>query len=71
MKDTVERQKQKKKSRDKNNITTMQLSRLLKSRLVRIQKYNQFDKQDEALDEILGLYEDENPEVLMLELDNE
>jgi len=64
----IERQKQKKKSRDKNDITTMQLSRNLKSRLIRIQEYHQFDKQDEALEEIISDYEQNTPDVLLKEL---
>lgn len=54
----TERQKQKKKSRTKNNITTMQLSSGNKLRLKNIQDLLKFDKLDEALDEILSSYED-------------
>lgn len=52
------RQQQKKKSRERNDITTMQLSRSLKARLTKIQNHYQFDKKDEALDEVLSFYED-------------
>ncbi|GAA5141077.1 hypothetical protein [Thalassotalea piscium] len=65
---TIERKKQKKKSRVKNDITTMQLSRSLKARLIRIQEHHQFDKQDEALEEIISDYEETTPEVLLKEL---
>ena len=71
MKDTIERRKQKKKSRDKNNITTMQLSRFLKSRLVLIQEFNQFDKQDEALDEVINFYVENHPDVLKSNIESE
>lgn len=53
-----QRQEQKKRSRIKNDITTMQLSNSLKLRIKDIQKKKGFDKQDEALDEILCFYED-------------
>ena len=59
---TYVRQIQKKRSRDKNNVTTMQLSRTLKNRLISIQQLKGFDKQDEALDEILSFYEDNHKE---------
>lgn len=55
-----ERQKQKKRSRDKLDITTMQLSRTLKNKLRAIQEQHGFDKLDEALDEVLSFYEDNN-----------
>ena len=64
-----ERQQQKKRSRVKNDITTMQLSNSLKNRIKRIQKFNAFDKQDEALDEIVSYYEDQNPEVTLFKGD--
>jgi hypothetical protein len=64
------RQEQKKTSREKNDITTMQLSNSLKLRLKRIQKLNGFDKQDEALDEVLSFYEDANPNILSVGDDN-
>lgn len=68
---TLERQKQKQKSRVKNDITTMQLSRSLKARLKRIQKFIAFDKQDEALDEVLSFYEDNHPELLKVDLNDD
>jgi len=55
---TLERQAQKKKSRDKNNITTMQLTRGNKTRLKEIQNTLKFEKLEEALDELLSFYED-------------
>lgn len=55
------RQDQKKLSREKNDITTMQLSRKLKERLIAVQYQQSFDKQDEALDEVLSFYEDNHP----------
>lgn len=55
---TTERQAQKKRSRVKNDITTMQLSNSLKARLKKIQLAEHFDKIDEALDEVLSFYED-------------
>ena len=54
------RRAQKKLSREKNDITTMQLSNDLKKRLIAIQEHNKFDKQDEALDEVLSYYEDKH-----------
>jgi hypothetical protein len=68
---TVQRKEQKRRSRVKNNVTTMQLSNALKKRIKRIQKLNGFDKQDEALDEILSFYEDAYPNILLMELDND
>lgn len=67
---TAARQAQKKRSREKNDITTMQLSNELKKRLKRIQKFNQFDKQDEALDEVLSFFEDNHPDILMVVLND-
>ena len=55
---TLQRQAQKKKSRDKNNITTMQLTRGNKTRLKEIQNTLKFEKLEEALDELLSFYED-------------
>jgi hypothetical protein len=52
------RRLQKKISRDKNGITTMQLSRRLKSKLLKIKCSEGFDKLDEALDEVITFYED-------------
>jgi hypothetical protein len=59
---TTARQAQKKRSRDKNDITTMQLSNVLKSRLKKIMDNDKFDKLDEALDEVLSFYEDNHKE---------
>jgi hypothetical protein len=52
------RRLQKKISRDKNGITTMQLSRRLQSKLLKIKCAEGFDKLDEALDEVITFYED-------------
>lgn len=52
------RRLQKKLSRDKNGITTMQLSHKLKSKLLKIKCAEGFDKLDEALDEVITFYED-------------
>ena len=68
---TTERQAQKKRSRAKNDITTMQLSNELKKRLKRIQIFNQFDKQDEALDEVLSYFEDNHPDILLVGLNDD
>lgn len=68
---TTQRKEQKRRSRVKNNVTTMQLSNALKKRIKRIQKLKGFDKQDEALDEILSFYEDAYPNILLMELDND
>lgn len=68
---TEKRQAQKKASRVKNNITTMQLTKRMKSRIKRIQTFNGFDKQDEALDDALSFFEDSHPAILLLELDDE
>lgn len=55
---TAKRNEQKKKSRLKNDITTIQLSNSLKVRLVAIQNDLKFDKQDDALEEVLDYYEE-------------
>lgn len=52
---TVTRQK---RSRDKNDITTMQLRKGNKLRLKNILDLHGFESLDEALDEILSFYED-------------
>ena len=65
---TIERRKQKKKSRVKNDITTMQLARHIKARLISIQAYHQFDKQDDGLGEIIDAYEESHPDILLKEL---
>ena len=52
------RQAQKKRSRVKNDITTMQLTQGNKTRLKNIQQTEKFDKLEEALDEVLSVYED-------------
>lgn len=52
-------QKQKKKYRDKNRITTIQLSVGNKERLGNVMKARpDVQKYDEALDEVLSLWED-------------
>jgi hypothetical protein len=61
-----QRQEQKKRSRIKNDITTMQLSNSLKKRIKAIQAQHGFDKQDEALDEIISFYEDNNLDIKYL-----
>ncbi|ALO34818.1 hypothetical protein CMT41_08885 [Colwellia sp. MT41] len=66
---TVARRAQKKKSRTKNDITTIQLSRTLKKRLHLIIKSNGFNKLDEGLDEVLSFYEDNH--LAILGMDNE
>ena len=55
---TTTRQAQKKRSRVKNDITTMQLTQGNKTRLKNIQQNEKFDKLEEALDEVLSVYED-------------
>ncbi|NQY64584.1 MAG: hypothetical protein HRT38_12780 [Alteromonadaceae bacterium] len=55
---TTTRQAQKKRSRVKNDITTMQLTQGNKTRLKNIQQTEKFDKLEEALDEVLSVYED-------------
>lgn len=65
------RQEQKKLSRDRNQITTMQLSKVMKARLKRIQKFSKLSKQDEALDEVLCAFEDNHPDILKMELDHD
>ena len=65
------RQEQKKLSRDRNQITTMQLSKGMKARLKRVQKFIKLSKQDEALDEVLCAFEDNHPEILKMELEHE
>jgi len=55
---SVLRQIQKKRSRLKNNITTMQLSKGNKARLKKIQDELKFEKLEEVLDELLSIYED-------------
>ncbi len=55
---TTVRQQQKKRSREKNSITTMQLSTGNKARLKKILDTQKFEKLDEALDEVLSSYED-------------
>lgn len=52
------RQIQKKRSRIKNDITTMQLSKGNKERLKKVQDQFKFEKLEEALDELLSFYED-------------
>ena len=49
----------------------MQLSNALKLRIKRIQKQHQFDKQDEALDEIISFYEDNHHEIKFFENNDE
>lgn len=68
---STQRQEQKKRSRIKNDITTIQLSNALKRRIKRIQKWHTFDKQDEALDEIISFYEDKHHEIKFYENDDE
>ena len=65
------RQEQKKLSRVKNDITTMQLSRSINKRVERVRKFNGFDKKDEALDEMLSFYEEHHPKIMQMELDGE
>lgn len=66
-----ERLNQKKKSRIKNDITTIQVTRTLKSRLIAIQNKLGLDKQDDALDEIITQYEDGQKELAAGEINNE
>jgi len=70
---TIERNAQKKRSRDKNDITTMQLTNELKKRLKRVKKFNKLakrEKLDEALDEALSFYEDNHPDILAISLES-
>lgn len=63
------RQEQKRRSRVKNDITTMQMSNGIKSRVKRVKKYCDLDKLDEALDELLSFYEDNHPDIRVLKMD--
>jgi hypothetical protein len=71
MNSSPERRTQKKKSRIKNDITTIQVTKTLKSRLISIQKKLGLDKQDDALDEIITQYEDRQKELAAGEINNE